>query len=376
MRGCEKKLADLTYAIVGIGPRSRAIRAAINKKMKLRSIFDPDPEVKHNFSGKGIQICENYDELLSSGVDTVIIASPPQFHAEQSIKALKAGIHVFCEVPMAIKEENIQKIIDADENNLKTKYMLGEDYCYDPDVLYSSHLVSSGKFGPIVYAEHEYIHDVSYRWRGDNTMDYKNTPKVKSWYSLFDPLAYAHTILPAQFAMGGQQKIMKFEKVSSYANNIGGEDGNPVCSPAKAFHVGLFKTTTNAICKCIAAYVYARAPTRHTHWIVGRFGSIESVGKGKKAKIFLADGFNIKKRNRVGQKSKMNNLKYFFWLRSKGYSPWSKIVRTTTEWLNSIKSGKDAFLNARNVANSCAAGLAAGKSAEMGKPIGINLYDE
>lgn len=369
-------MVELTYAIVGIGPRSRAIRAGINRKMKFAAIFDPNPAVKEKYESKGLKVCDTYEELLSSGVDAVVIASPPQFHAEQAIKALNAGLHVFSEVPMAIKKEDIQRIIDADEQNPKAKYMLGENNCFDPDVLYTSHLVTSGKFGPIVYAEQEYIHDVSYRWRGKNTTDYKNTPKLEGWYSLFDPLAYAHTILPAQVAMGGLDNLMKFEEVNSYANDIGGENGKPVCAPAKAFHVGLFKTSTNAICKCSAAYVYARPTIRFTHWVVGRFGSIESVGKGKKSHVFIADGFNIKKGKRMGKKSSMNKLKYFFWLKKNGYNPWSQTVRVMNEWIIAIKSGKNPRLNARNVANSCEAGLAAGEAAKTGKPIKIEKYEE
>ncbi len=371
-------MAELKYGIVGYGPRAKGVKRAVGSNMDLISIFDVNEDAKAAGTKEGLKVCDTYDEFLGSGIDAVIIGSPPQFHAEQAIKGLEAGLHVFSEVPMAIKNEDIQKIIEADENNPKVRYMLGENNCYDPDVLYAQHLSSTGKIGEIVYAEQEYIHDVSYRWRGRNVSDYKNTPTHENWYSLFDPLAYAHTILPAQVAMGGLKSPMKFVEVQSYATDNGGQDGKPVCAPAKAYHVALFKSPTNAICRCNAAYVYARKPTRYTSMVVGRFGSFEGMSHGReRAYLYLADGFNIKGGNRAGKAYKLNKRgKLRKFLKEQGFNALSQNKRMMDEFIAAIMENRDPTLSARTVANSCAAGLAASKAAREGKPQPINLYEK
>lgn len=53
------------------------------------------------------------DVLNDSTVDCVIIATPPQFHAEQAVAAIKAGKHVLIEKPLALTIADVQKIADT-----------------------------------------------------------------------------------------------------------------------------------------------------------------------------------------------------------------------------------------------------------------------
>ena len=43
----------------------------------------------------------SFDAMLASSPDVVWIATPTPLHAEQTIAALQAGAHVFCEKPMS-----------------------------------------------------------------------------------------------------------------------------------------------------------------------------------------------------------------------------------------------------------------------------------
>ena len=45
--------------------------------------------------------CTTFDEFLDQDVDAVILSTPTQMHAEQSVKAMRAGKHTFAEIPMA-----------------------------------------------------------------------------------------------------------------------------------------------------------------------------------------------------------------------------------------------------------------------------------
>lgn len=363
----------IKYALVGYGLNALGHKTELEDHPKLKGRtelvagYDPDPTAGKNLEkSEGIKAAESYEDLLDTpGLEAIVICSPPQFHAKQAIAALESGLHVYSEIPMGIKEKNIEKIIAAEESSDK-KYQLGENYCFYSEVLFAGHLASSGEIGPSVYAESEYLHDITYRWRENNQGDV-NTPRIDSWYQLFDPLMYAHSIGPAQVALGGIEDPMPFTEVMSYANDIGGYEGEPVCKPAKAFHVGLFRTETGAIAKCANAYIIAREPSRIIIQIVGRTGTYECYEIGTPGRLFLAKGHKISRsKHRRGKTKTIDKEKLGEVIPPVDGLYYGAQARAVDDWLYSIEEDTKPSLPAKVGANMCLAGIAAAKSARSG----------
>jgi len=372
----------IKLGIVGFGFHSIGLIAEIDNnpllkgRSKIIAGFDPNPNVIEMLKKrKGIKPAKTFEDLLDTkDLDAIIIASPPQYHADQAVIALESNLHVFSEIPMAINEKDINRIIDAEDTSGKI-YQLGENYCFIPEVLYAGQLVSNSKIGEPVYAESEYLHDVTYRWRDSGFGDV-DTPRVDSWYQMFDPMMYAHSIGPAQVALGGIKNPMPFIEVTSFANDIGGYQGDPICKPAKAFQVALFRTETTAIAKCANAYVFAREPTRISIQIVGRTGTYECYQAKKPGRLFISDGHKINKiQHRKGkaqiidQKALSSTIPHVEGLYSGSY------IRILDDWLKAIKNKKKPLLNAKVAANFCLSGIQASRSArDGGKPKEIKNY--
>jgi predicted dehydrogenase len=372
----------INLGIVGFGLHSIGLIDELDKhpllkgRSKLVAGYDPDPSVKEMLKKReGIKNATSFEELLDTNdLDAVVITSPPQYHANQAIAALESGLHVFSEIPMAIQEKEISKIIDAEDTSGKI-YQLGENYCFISEVLYAAHLSSTGKIGEAVYAESEYLHDITYRWRERGFGDI-DTPRVDSWYQLFDPMMYAHSIGPAQVALGGIKDPMPFVEVTSFTNDIGGYHGDPICKPAKAFQIALFRTNTNAIAKCANAYIFAREPTRISIQVVGRIGTYECYQIGKSGRLFIADGHKVNKAQHRKGKSIIVDRKLL-----ENVIPhveglyYGGDARLLDDWLLAIKSGKKASLHAKVAANFCLSGIRASQSArDGGKPKEIKVY--
>ena len=373
----------LRYGLVGYGLNALGHTSELKNHPRLTGRtrwivgFDPDPNANLMLNkNESIKVAKSFEDLLDTDeLDAVIISSPPQYHADQAVAALEAGLHVFSEVPMAINEKDIKKIINAEDNSGKV-YQLGENYCFYSEVLYAGHLASSGKIGSIVYSESEYLHDVTYRWREGNFGDV-DAPRIDSWYQLFDPLMYAHTIGPAQVALGGIKKPMPFVEVVSYANDIGGSQANPICHPAKAFQVGLFKTETGAIAKCANAYIFAREPSRLIIQVTGSLGTYECYQIGKPGRLFIADGHRISKsRHRKGKSKIVDNSEL-----SANIPPveglfYGSSVRIMDDWLQAINNNIKPVIHAKVAANFCMSGIQASRSArDGGKPKEIKIYN-
>ncbi len=366
-------IRPLKIGLVGNGLNATEHRSELeshpllNNRAKIIAGFDPDPEARERLSKmEGVKVASSFEEFLSTpNMEAIIISSPPQYHAEQAVAALEAGFHVFSEIPMALNKKDIEKIIDA-ENASGKVYQLGENYCFFPEVLYAGHLASSGKLGPVVYAEAEYLHDVTYRWRKGFHGDV-NTPRIDSWYQLFDPMMYAHSIGPAQAAMGGIDNPMPFVEVVSFANDNGGYHGKPICSPAKAFQVALFKTEKEAIAKCANAYVFAREPTRIIIQVTGELGTYECYELSRPGRLFLADDHVItRSRHRKGKTKKIDEEQLSDVIPIIKGLYWGANARILHDWLEAIEKNKIPKLHAKIGANFCMAGIAASESARKG----------
>ncbi len=93
----------------------------------------------------------SYDELLKDkNIDAVHINTPIQNHAEQSIKALRAGKHVACTVPMATTVEECRQIVEAFKETGLT-YMMMETVVYSREFLFVKELYEKGELGRLQF---------------------------------------------------------------------------------------------------------------------------------------------------------------------------------------------------------------------------------
>ncbi len=93
----------------------------------------------------------DYDELLKDkNIDAVHINTPIQSHAEQSIKALRAGKHVACTVPMATTLQECRQIVEAVKETGLT-YMMMETVVYSREFLFIKELYEKGELGKLQF---------------------------------------------------------------------------------------------------------------------------------------------------------------------------------------------------------------------------------
>lgn len=91
---------------------------------------------------------ENIDELLKDGnVDALVVSTPNYLHAPQTIAALKAGVHIMVEKPMAMNAREAEKMMNAGAKS-GAKLMVAHCWRFDPDVLWLKE--QSKKLGKII----------------------------------------------------------------------------------------------------------------------------------------------------------------------------------------------------------------------------------
>jgi predicted dehydrogenase len=150
-----KHRRKIRYAVVGLGHIAQVAvlpafaHARVNSQ--LTALVSDDPQklktlgrryhVDHLFS------YEEYKDCLRSGaIDAVFIALPNHLHAEYSIAAARAGIHVLCEKPMAVTEKDCWAMTRA-ADHAGIKLMIAYRLHFEEANMTAVRLVRSGKLG-------------------------------------------------------------------------------------------------------------------------------------------------------------------------------------------------------------------------------------
>src|SRR5262245_20247025 len=97
------------YAVVGLGHIAQvAVLPAFahaRRNSQLKAIVSGDRtkrrEIARRYGIDQVFSYDDFDQCLQS-VDAVYIALPNSMHAEYTIRAARAGVHVLCEKPMAV----------------------------------------------------------------------------------------------------------------------------------------------------------------------------------------------------------------------------------------------------------------------------------
>lgn len=145
----------IRYAVVGLGYISQiAVLPAFEharENSELTALVSSDAEKLKKLGRKyGIEntyTYEQYGDCLKSGeIDAVYIGLPNNMHRAYTESAAEAGIHVLCEKPMAMDEDECETMIAA-VKDAGVKLMIAYRLHFERGNLSAMEIVKSGKIG-------------------------------------------------------------------------------------------------------------------------------------------------------------------------------------------------------------------------------------
>jgi predicted dehydrogenase len=141
------------YAVVGLGHIAQvAVLPAFahaKRNSRLVAVVSDDPAkrraVSRTYQLDSAFSYHDYDACLAQ-VDAVYIALPNSLHAEYTIRAARAGVHVLCEKPMAVTADECQRMIDTCDKH-GVKLMIAYRLHFEEINLKAVDLVRRGRIG-------------------------------------------------------------------------------------------------------------------------------------------------------------------------------------------------------------------------------------
>ena len=116
-----------------------------------------------------------YQKVLDSGVDVVLLATPPAFRPDHLLASINAGKHIFCEKPMAVDAPGVRKVLKAAQLAKEKQVSLMSGFCW------RFHFPKRETFGRVLNGD---IGDVMTVYNTYNTGELWSRPRQPEWGDL------------------------------------------------------------------------------------------------------------------------------------------------------------------------------------------------
>jgi scyllo-inositol 2-dehydrogenase (NADP+) len=142
--------------LIGYGAIARAHAESISAtpSLHLAGVCDVSDERRQAAAREwSVRTHARTEEMLDDpDVGLVVVGTPPSIHAEAVMAALRAGKHVVCEKPFALRVDEVDRMIDAAAARDRVLTVF-QSRRWDPDYLALREVVRSGRIGEAFYME-------------------------------------------------------------------------------------------------------------------------------------------------------------------------------------------------------------------------------
>lgn len=235
----------LSFAIIGCGNIGNRHAEQIQGVGKLAAVCDiirsKADELGKKYKASAFSTIE---ELLAvtKDIDVVCICTPNGLHALHSIMSLRAGYHVLCEKPMAIRSADCKAMIEEAELSGKHLFVVKQNR-FNPPVLAVKKLLDEKKLGKIYSIQLNcfWNRDAKYydhSWKGTKDLD---GGTLFTQFSHFIDLLY--------WMFGDVRRVTGFTKNYAHQNIIEFEDTGAVILEFENGIIGTVNYTVNSFAK-------------------------------------------------------------------------------------------------------------------------------
>lgn len=163
----------LKIGLVGVGGISRTHIPTWDamEDTDLVAICDVRPEMMEQYPNK--RHYTDLDTMLANEqLDILDVCLPTYLHVDAAVKAMEKGIHVICEKPISLKEEDVERAY-ATAEKMHVKFMVAQVLRFWPEYMLVKELYDSGKYGKLLSGYMSRLGSIP-GWSWDNWMKDKD----------------------------------------------------------------------------------------------------------------------------------------------------------------------------------------------------------
>jgi predicted dehydrogenase len=121
--------------------------------LSFSAVVSSNQQKQMEASQQGARVFESVKEMITSGlVDLIVIATPHWQHAELAIAALRAGLHVVCEKPLAVTAAQADAVLSVAGSSKGLLTVVFQSRL-QPAFQHAKSILATGELGPILHCE-------------------------------------------------------------------------------------------------------------------------------------------------------------------------------------------------------------------------------
>jgi predicted dehydrogenase len=138
--------------VVGAGNWGKNLVRNFDELAALAGVAEVNPELRGKISTAypGVPIYQDYQTVLESEVQAVVLATPAPTHFHLALAALEAGKDVFVEKPMTLRTAEARHLADYAAAHSRI-LMVGHLLLYQPAIAWMREYLASGKAGKVLH---------------------------------------------------------------------------------------------------------------------------------------------------------------------------------------------------------------------------------
>jgi len=138
--------------VVGAGNWGKNLVRNFDELAALAGVAEVNPDLRGKFSTAypGVPIYQDYQTVLESEVQAVVLATPAPTHFHLALAALAAGKDVFVEKPMTLRTAEARHLADYAAAHSRI-LMVGHLLLYQPAIAWMRQYLASGKAGKVLH---------------------------------------------------------------------------------------------------------------------------------------------------------------------------------------------------------------------------------
>jgi myo-inositol 2-dehydrogenase/D-chiro-inositol 1-dehydrogenase len=182
--------SQISLGLIGVGGRGTYDATIVHSDPRARvtalcDLFDDRIEMgKQKIGVQNPAVYKDFEKLLASNVDAVLIATPPFEHPRMLEAAIEARKHIYCEKPMGVDAEGCFRVIAAAEKADPTKCIsVGFQQRYGPVYLEAYKRIQEGQIGELSNARAFWISGDPFQRRPYSD---PRIAKLRNWFSYKD----------------------------------------------------------------------------------------------------------------------------------------------------------------------------------------------